>query len=100
MTENRLAAYEASKWARVGAAAPNAPKSHMRHALVEKYGAYAIDLGIQNEMDTELNMSPEGKLRRNALVAKEEADKRFEEFVKPKVDPKKEGELNLSLKVM
>jgi hypothetical protein len=51
-------------------------------------------------MDTELNMSDAGKLRRNALVAKEDADKRFEEFSKPKVDPKKEGELNLSLKCM
>lgn len=39
-------------------------KSHMRHPMIEMYGAYAIDLGINNEMDTELNMSPEGKLRR------------------------------------
>jgi len=40
----------------------------MKHPLIEKYGSYAIDLGIQNEMDTELNMSPEGKLRRKALA--------------------------------
>ena len=98
VTENRLAAFEASKWARIGAAAPNAPKSHMRHPVLEKYGSYAIDHGINNEMDTELNMSPEGKLRRNALVAKEEADKRFEEFgKKPEAN---DGKLNLSLKVM
>ena len=30
-------------------------------------------------MDTELNMSPEGKLRRKALYQKDEADKRFKE---------------------
>jgi hypothetical protein len=96
--ENRLAAYEASKWARCGPSAPNAPKSHMRHSVIEKYGSYAIDLGINNEMDTELNMSPEGKLRRNALVAKDEADKRFEDFGKKPI--KKDGELNLTLKVM
>ena len=72
----------------------------MRHPIVEKYGAYAIDLGIQNTMDTNLNMSAAAALRRAALVAREDADKRFEEFVNPKVDPKKEGELNLSLKVM
>ena len=70
----------------------------MRHPIIEKYGSYAIDLGINNEMDTELNMSPEGKLRRNALVAKDEADKRFEDFGK-KVDPN-EGKLNFTLKAM
>ena len=47
-----------------------------------------------------MNMSAAAALRRAALVAREDADKRFEEFVNPKVDPKKEGELNLSLKVM
>ena len=43
-----------------------------------------IDLGINNEFDTELNMSPEGKLRRKALVQKEEADKKMDEFRKKK----------------
>lgn len=42
-------------------------KTYMKHPMVERYGEYAINLGIQNEMDTELNMSPEGKLRRKAL---------------------------------
>lgn len=42
-------------------------KTFMKHAMVEKYGEFAINLGIQNEMDTELNMSPQGKLRRKAL---------------------------------
>ena len=51
-----------SKWAVCGQ--NPGVKSHNRHPMVEMYGAYAIDLGINNEMDTELNMSPEGKLRR------------------------------------
>ena len=42
-------------------------KTYMKHPIIERYGEFAIDLGIQNEMDTELNMSPEGKLRRKAL---------------------------------
>lgn len=42
-------------------------KSFMKHESIERYGEFAINLGIQNEMDTELNMSPEGKLRRKAL---------------------------------
>ena len=70
----------------------------MKDAIIEKYGSYAIDLGINSEMNTELNMSPEGKLRRNTLVAKEEADKRLEDFSK-KPDAK-DGQLNLSLKVL
>jgi hypothetical protein len=68
VVELRMAATEASRWAIVGANNPGAPKSRTKHALVEKYGSYAIDLGINNEFDTELNMSPEGKLRRKALV--------------------------------
>lgn len=39
-------------------------KSFMKHPMIEKYGAFAINLGIMNEMETDLNMSPEGKLRR------------------------------------
>ena len=48
-----MAATEASRWAIVGANNPGAPKSRTKHALVEKYGSYAIDLGINNEFDTE-----------------------------------------------
>ena len=68
----------------------------MKDSVIEKYGSYAIDLGINDEMNTELNMSPEGKLRRNTLVAKEEADKRLDDFGK-KQDPK-DGQPNFSLK--
>ena len=70
----------------------------MKDAIVEKYGSYAIDLGINSEMNTELNMSPEGKLRRNTLVAKEAADKRLEEFGK-KPDPK-DAKINFSIKCL
>ena len=65
--ELKMAAREASRWGIVGAGAPNAPKNRMKHPMVEKYGAFAVELGINNEMDTELNMSPEGKLRRKAI---------------------------------
>lgn len=58
------ASYLASKWAICGPGAPNAPKSHMKHPMIEKYGGFAINLGINNELNTELNMSPEGKMRR------------------------------------
>jgi hypothetical protein len=58
----RKAAQDTSKFRMIGV-----EKTYMKHPMIEKYGAYAIDLGIQNEMDTELNMSPEGKLRRKAL---------------------------------
>lgn len=51
----------------MGAANPANKRSAMRHEVVERYGAYAIDLGLNNEFDTDLNMSPEGKLRRMAL---------------------------------
>jgi hypothetical protein len=47
----------------------------MKHPLIEKYGAFAINLGILNEMETDLNMSPEGKIRREALYQKDIADK-------------------------
>lgn len=76
----RAAANEMTKWAVCGTT-PGV-KSHMKHPMVELYGSYAIDLGINNEMDTELNMSPEGKLRRKGLQDKIEADKYFEEFTK------------------
>ena len=100
VNEMKDASYLASKWAICGPGAPNAPKSHMRHPMIEKYGGFAINLGINNEMDTELNMSPEGKMRRQALVAKDDADKKFEDFGKPKIKKGKEGELNLTLKKM
>ena len=58
------ASYLASKWAICGPGNPSAPKSHMKHPAIEKYGGFAINLGINNELDTELNMSPEGKMRR------------------------------------
>jgi len=61
----RAAANEMTKWAVCGSTPGS--KSHTRHPMVELYGAFAIDLGINNEMDTELNMSPEGLLRRKGL---------------------------------
>ncbi len=42
----RMAAREASKWAICGANAPNAPKNRMKHEMVEKYGEFAVELGI------------------------------------------------------
>ena len=73
-------------------------KSFMKHPIIEKYGAYAIDLGIQNEMDTELNMSPEGKLRRKALEMKDQSDKKFDKFGKKYMEGESDKKLNLTLK--
>ena len=80
VTELRTAAREATRWAIVGANNPGAPKSRLKYPLVELYGEFAIDLGINNPDDTELNMSPEGALRRKALRDKEMAKKYFEDF--------------------
>ena len=52
----------------------------MRHELVERYGAFSIDLGLNNEFDTDLNMSDAGKIRRKALYQADEAKKAFEKF--------------------
>lgn len=62
--ELKVAAENASRWAILGANGPGGKKNNMKNSMIEKYGSFAIDLGINNEMDTELNMSPEGKLRR------------------------------------
>lgn len=80
VAELRTAAREATRWAIIGANNPGAPKSRLKYPLVELYGAYAIDLGIQNADDTELNMSPEGHMRRKALRDKEIAQKQLEDF--------------------
>lgn len=62
--ELKEASYQMSKWGLIGANS----KNNMKHPMVEKYCDFAINLGINNELDTELNMSPEGKLRRKALI--------------------------------
>ncbi len=100
VAELRVAAENASRWAILGANGPGGKKNHMKNSQIEKYGAFAIDLGINNEMDTELNMSPEGKLRRQALIDKDDADKYFEEFTNKYKNINQEKELNLTLKQM
>lgn len=99
VNDMRTAAREATRWAIIGANNPGAPKSRLKYPLVEIYGEYAINLGINNPDDTELNMSPEGMLRRKALRDKEQAKKKFEEFSAQKKEPKHQG-LNLTLKKM
>jgi hypothetical protein len=49
-------------------------------------------------MDTELNMSPEGKMRRKALYQKDEAQKYFDEFSKKYKGEDENKTLNLTLK--
>ena len=73
IAELREAAENASRWAILGNNGPGGKKNNMKNSMIEKYGSFAIDLGINNEMDTELNMSPEGKLRRKALIDKDDA---------------------------
>ena len=65
--ELRDAAYQAVKWSYLGSGNPANKKKPMRGELVERYGAFSIDLGLNNEMDTDLNMSEAGKIRRKAL---------------------------------
>lgn len=104
--ELKLAANDATRWAIIGANNPAAPKSRMKHPMVEKYGEMAIDLGVNNEMESELNCSPEGKLRRKALKDKDEAEERQTKFRLQMMEAKeekpsirrKDGTLNTSLK--
>ena len=69
----RTAAREATRWAIIGSKNPAAPKSKLKQTDVELYGQYAMDLGLQNPEDTELNMSPEGMERRKALKENQDA---------------------------
>lgn len=66
-----MAAQEVGKWAYGSGEGTVKTKSKMKSAVVEKYGEYAISLGINNEQDTELNTSPEAKMRRQRLYEKE-----------------------------
>ena len=50
----------------------------MRHELVERYGDFSIKLGLNDEMNTYLNMSAAGKLRRKELYDADDAKKAFE----------------------
>ena len=90
----RKAATDTVKWRTAGMGS----KAFMKHPDIEMYGEYAINLGIMDEMNTELNMSPEGKIRRKALYQKKEADKQFQKFSEQYMDKKGDGELNLTLK--
>ena len=45
------------KWSYLGAGNPMGQKKTMRGELVERYGEFSINLGLNNEMDTDLNMS-------------------------------------------
>ena len=57
------------------AADPNAkyiPKKS-KAPIVEKYLDYTIRLGFQDANSTDLNMSPEGKRRRQVMYANERA---------------------------
>lgn len=40
------------------------PPKKMKDAIIEKYFDKTIKLGLYNENNTDLNMSPEGKFRR------------------------------------
>jgi len=80
--ELKNAAYQAVKWSYLGSGNPANKKKPMRHELVERYGAFSIDLGLNNEFDTDLNMSEAGKIRRKALYQADDAKKAFENFSK------------------
>ena len=55
--EVRDASYKAVRWSWLGAGNPGKKKKEGRHEDVERYGAFAIDLGLNDEMNTDLNMS-------------------------------------------
>ena len=46
VAELREAAENASRWARLGNNGPGGKKNNMKNSMIEKYGSFAIDLGI------------------------------------------------------
>lgn len=52
-------------WTYTGKYYPAAKRNRQRDDLVEVYGEMAINLGINNKLDTELNCSKEGQYRRD-----------------------------------
>ena len=71
----------------------------MKQPMLEKYCDLTLKLGLTNEMETPLNMSPEGKNRRQTMYQKEKAEKYLEEFAnKRKGQPDEKKPLNLTLK--
>ena len=40
----------------------------MKHPDVERYIDFTVKLGLQDENSVDINMSPEGKMRRQKLV--------------------------------
>jgi hypothetical protein len=91
----RQAAVDIGKWSYGSGEGGSKFKAKMKTALVEKYGEFAISLGISNEQDTELNMSPEAKLRRQQMYQREKAEELLEQLSKPKTEQQKP---NLTLK--
>ena len=86
--ELKFAANQATRWTSTGPENPANPKPYCKSYLVEIYGEYAIDLGINNYEDTELNMSHEAMQRRQALRDAE---------AKRKKDAEEEEKLQLKL---
>ena len=39
----------------------------MKHPDIERYVEYTVKLGLQDENNVDINMSPEGKLRRQKI---------------------------------
>lgn len=60
VTEVYDASYKAVRWSWLGAGNPGKKKKEGRHEDVERYGAFSIDLGLNDAMNTDLNMSVEG----------------------------------------
>ena len=78
--EVRDASYKAVRWSYLGAGNPANRKKEGRHEDVERYGAFAIDLGLNDELNTDLNMSEAGRLRREDLNRKADAKSKFEQY--------------------
>ena len=99
----RNAAYQAVKWSYLGSGNPANFRKPMRGELVERYGAFSIDLGLNNEFDTDLNMSEAGKIRRKALYQADDAKKAFENFsnkLRGGAEGPKEANLTLKLDIL
>lgn len=86
--ELKYAANQATRWTSTGPENPANTKRYSKDYLVEIYGEYAIDLGINSYEETELNMSHEAMQRRQVLrdaEAKKKKDQEEEEKLQQKL---------------
>lgn len=68
------------------------PKKNMKAPLLEKYIDYTVATGMVDQDKTDLNYSPEGKIRRDWLHHQDKKQREGEEFIRSSVTGNREKE--------